>query len=261
MASDDAYDVIVSDLFIPWQAGTGSLYTREHFQLARSRLAEGGLFAQWLPLYQLSERDLRVIVRTLLEVFPQVTLWRGDFMPDHPIVALIGQEAGARLDPEAVTANFRARRKTDDLTRTLAMSFAGLFYAGNLTANRELFSAAAINTDDMPVIEFQTPIAQRQQASGAGRWFTSFPLAQFVVELLRRVPPARDPYLSALAREERDFALAGMDLFSAVLQRQAGNTGEAEYHADTFRRSVPAEVYAVFRKELEPKPAKEKKEP
>ena len=84
------YDVIISDLFIPWQAGTGSLYTREHFELAWSRLREGGLFAQWLPLYQLSERDFMIIARTMLEVFPQVTMWRGDFMPEHSIVALVG---------------------------------------------------------------------------------------------------------------------------------------------------------------------------
>jgi spermidine synthase len=252
LATEQRYDVIVSDLFIPWQAGTGSLYTREHFELARARLAPGGLFAQWLPLYQLSERDALVIMRTMLEVFPQVTLWRGDFMPDHSIVALIGQEAGAQLDPEAITANFRHRRQTDDMSRELAMAFTGLFYAGNLTANRDRFAGAAINTDDMPLIEYQAPIAQREQAGGARPWFISFPLAQFEAALFRAIPPARDPYLARLTPEEREFALAGMDLFSAILQREAGNSAEAERHAASFRAHVPAQVYTLFRRELEP---------
>lgn len=251
LTTDERYDVIISDLFIPWQAGTGSLYTREHFELARSRLREGGLFAQWLPLYQLSERDFMVIARTMLEVFPQVTMWRGDFMPDHSIVALIGQEAGARLDPEAVTANFRIRRKTEDLPRDLAMAFAGLFYINNLTAHRELFAGAPINTDDRPIIEYEAPVAQREQAGGARPWFTSFPLAQFEAKLLRALPPARDPYLADLAPAERDYSLAGMDLFSAILQRDAGNEEQARKHAETFERSVPPQVYGVFRRELE----------
>ena len=85
LGSTDRYDVIVADLFIPWQAGTGSLYSREHFETARARLAEGGLFAQWLPLYQTSKEEFAVVARTMLEVFPLVTLWRGDFLSDRSI--------------------------------------------------------------------------------------------------------------------------------------------------------------------------------
>ena len=33
LGAAETYDVIVSDLFIPWQAGAGSLYTREQFEL------------------------------------------------------------------------------------------------------------------------------------------------------------------------------------------------------------------------------------
>ncbi len=251
LTTDDRYDVIVSDLFIPWQSGAGSLYSREHFELVRSKLRSGGAFAQWLPLYQLSERDFMVIARTMLEVFPEVTMWRGDFLPSHPIVALIGQEDGTRLDPEAVTSNFRVRRSSDDLSRDLAMAFTGLFYAGNIGANRALFAGAPINTDDRPIIEYEAPVAQREQAGGARPWFTSFPLAEFEAKLLRGLQPVDDPYLAELAPGERDYALAGMDLFSAILQRDAGNTTEADRHAETFRRSVPPQVYGVFRKNLE----------
>jgi spermidine synthase len=251
LTTAERYDVIVSDLFIPWQAGTGSLYTREHFRLARSRLRPGGLFAQWLPMYQLSQRDAFVIMRTMLEEFPQVTLWRGDFMPDQPILALIGQENGAELDPDAVTDNFRHRRKTPALSRRLAMAFTGLFYAGNLTANRHLFAAAAINTDDRPLIEYMAPIAQREQAAGGLRWFTSFRLVEFEHDLLERLPPTRDPYLVRLDPGERDFVLAGLDLFKTVLHKKANQPEEAKRHAEAFARRIPAEVYNVFKKEVE----------
>jgi spermidine synthase len=251
LTTAERYDVIVSDLFIPWQPGTGSLYSGEHFRLARSRLRPGGAFVQWLPMYQLTQRDAFGIMRTLLEEFPQVTLWRGDFTPDQPLLALIGQEAGSQLDPEAVTENFRRRRKSPDLTRRLAMAFTGLFYVGNLTANRDLFSGAAINTDDLPLTEYLAPIAQREEAGGGARWFTSFQLVAFEHDLLERLLPGSDPYLARLDRDEHDFVLAGLDLVKTVLHTNARQPEEAKRHADAFARHIPAEVYSVFKKDVE----------
>ncbi|UCE87568.1 MAG: hypothetical protein JSU66_07595, partial [Deltaproteobacteria bacterium] len=51
------FDVVIADLFVPWRSGTGALYTREHFEAVRDRLLPGGLFCQWLPLYQLSRAE------------------------------------------------------------------------------------------------------------------------------------------------------------------------------------------------------------
>jgi len=262
LATAERYDVILADLFIPWQAGAGSMYSREHFQLARSRLRPGGLFVQWLPLYQLSRRDAFVIIRTLLDEFPQVTLWRGDFLPEQPIVALIGQDAGATLDPQAITESFRHRRKSGELPRRLAVAFSALFYAGNLTANRDLFASAGINTDDRPLIEYLTPIAQREHFGDAQGWFTGASLADFQSEILNRVPPEQDPYLARLDAEERDFARGGLDLFRAVLHKRGGRDDEARQHAEAFARHVPAEVYKLFKRDVEgTAPSREKGSP
>lgn len=251
LTTADRFDVIISDLFIPWQAGTGTLYSREHFRLARSRLRPGGLFAQWLPLYQLTRSEALIVMRTMLEEFPQVTLWRGDFMPDNSIVALIGQDDGAQLDPEVLTANFRRRRKTDELPRDLAVAFTGLFYAGNLTANSDLFTDVPIDSDDRPLIEYRSPVAQREHFGGGVPWFISFELAEFQNLLAQRLPPARDPYLERLADTERDYAQAGLHLFEAVLFNAAGRRDEAQRRAAAFRENVPDEVYKVFRRDIE----------
>ena len=56
--SDQRFDAIVGDLFIPWHAGTGSLYTIEHFENVRERLSAGGVFVQWLQLDQVSRDEL-----------------------------------------------------------------------------------------------------------------------------------------------------------------------------------------------------------
>ena len=129
------FDVIVSDLFIPWHAGAGSLYAREMYAAVARRLAPGGLFCQWLPLYQLTREEFDVIARTFLSTFPQVSLWRNDFYPDRPVVGLVGSFA---IRPAIdLGARGRARRRasrTGRVTpccrspRSLAM-----LYLGNLS--------------------------------------------------------------------------------------------------------------------------------
>ncbi len=84
------FDVIVGDLVVPWRQGESALFTLEHFTAARNALARGGLFCQWLPLFQLAEPELSIVLRTFLTVFPSATLWRGDVSPDQPALALIG---------------------------------------------------------------------------------------------------------------------------------------------------------------------------
>jgi len=69
--SETRYDVIIADLFHPAQDGAGTLYTQEHFVAIRQRLARNGLFCQWLPLHQLDEPTLKIIMKTFLNVFPQ----------------------------------------------------------------------------------------------------------------------------------------------------------------------------------------------
>ena len=77
-ASHSQYDVVVADLFHPARDGSGALYTREHFEAIRERLRSGGLFCQWLPLYQMDSDCLKIIVRTFLECISEC-----DRLPVH----------------------------------------------------------------------------------------------------------------------------------------------------------------------------------
>ncbi len=71
-ANQDRFDVIISDLFLPWGQGDGRLYSREHFRAVRRALRTDGVFCQWLPMYQLTEEHFAIIAATMLEVFPTV---------------------------------------------------------------------------------------------------------------------------------------------------------------------------------------------
>ncbi len=216
MATRESFDMINSDLFVPYRSGAGSLYSREHFQSVEARLEPGGVFVQWLPLYQLTEYEFSVIVRTMLEVFSQVSLWRNNFQPGEEVVAVVGHKDGAPLP--AASGNLAERRAAvegrtfGDLER-LMLPFDSatipFFYCGNLTAAGELFADYPVNTDDRPYIEYQAPRTYRNQKATAIPWFVGPRLAKLVDEIHRRCPPARDPLLANRSPDERRLPVAG----------------------------------------------------
>ncbi|MBT8043481.1 MAG: fused MFS/spermidine synthase, partial [Verrucomicrobiae bacterium] len=179
MATDQQFDMINADLFVPFRSGAGSLYTQEHFENAKNRLTSGGVFVQWLPLYQLTENEFSIIAHTMISVFDQVSMWRHNFQPGSEVVALIGHQQGATLPACDIDSRadkqLAVRGKTHhDLMRLnlpLDPQTILLFYGGNLSVARELFEPYPVNTDDRPIIEYQAPRSYRSQ-SGAVPWFT-----------------------------------------------------------------------------------------
>ena len=71
----DRFDVIVSEPSNPWVAGVATLYTPEFFRIVRSRLADDGVFGQWVQLYQLPLPVVAGVVRNMRAVFPHVEVW------------------------------------------------------------------------------------------------------------------------------------------------------------------------------------------
>jgi spermidine synthase len=208
------------------------------YATAARRLAPGGLFCQWLPLYQLTRAEFDVIAKTFLDVFPDVSLWRDDFYPDRPVVALVG-----RLVPRAVDLA-DVQRRLDRLpgaardpllgsARALAM-----LYVGALHPVADLFAAAAINTDDRPLIEFLAPRLTRVGAAGDKDWFTGEALAAFYDTLEERLAPQPDPVL-ADADDVRDARRAGTRLYHYALATARGDRAGSADFEEQVRALVP----------------------
>ena len=241
------FDVIVGDLFTPWHAGTAALYTAEHFYTVRSRLKPGGIFAQWLPLYQLSEREFLIIARTMSAVFPTVTLWRGDFSPSAPIVALVGRTNDAPLDHETLERNVARLMTVAPGDARARDHMAGLFYAGALEPALETRSDIPLNTDDRPVIEYLAPKSE----VGADR-FVGMRLAAFFERLLALTPPDRDPALANFPPSERRYVGAGLAFYKFHVFRDAAMPDSARASLERFLAVVPARAEPA----LSPAPAR-----
>ncbi|QDU60556.1 Spermidine synthase [Planctomycetes bacterium Pan216] len=157
LLSDQTFDVIVSDLFVPWESQTGYLYTVEHYRSARARLAPGGLFCQWIALWQVSQREFEMIANSMAAVFPHVTLWWGNFDGRWPVIALVGSNDVIHLDAAGLDERLEHFRRDhverDPLLRS-SSSLADLFIG-----DWSFDAAGTLNTDEHPRVEFLAPIA------------------------------------------------------------------------------------------------------
>jgi spermidine synthase len=231
MADRETYAMINADLFLPYRRGTGNLYSREHFQTVRERLKPGGVFVQWLPLYQISAREFGIIARTMLSAFPQVSLWRGNFQPGAEIAALVGHADLSPLPASTLDAESEKRLAVEgatyldmqDLMLPVNEQTIPLFYGGNLTRAADLFEDYPLNTDDRPVIEFGTPRSLHQPRGADRPQFLESRFADLVDQLQTRTPPDEDPLLSLRSPASRKLPLAGSAFHRAWIARVRGD--------------------------------------
>ena len=228
LGSTDKFDVIIGDLFTPWHAGTGSLYSIEHFIQAKNHLNKDGIFAQWLPLYQLTPNSFETIAATFASVFPEVTLWRADFSGNRASIVLMGQEKGAKLNQQVLEKNIKnviSQQVESGPEQNKHM--AGLFYIGNLKAISEKLSTVAINDDDHRTVEFNAPILTQQANSGKDSYIVKNELSKLLRKLIENLPPEKDPYLSELPEYERNYVKVGYLYYNYLMMVSENKNTEA----------------------------------
>jgi len=153
--ADARYDIIASEPSNPWVAGVEMLFSREFLELARQRLTSGGVFAQWIHLYEIDTSTLGLIFHTFASVFERVAVWhmlQGD-------IVLLGMGGDAVLDLEQL------ERRFDRPDFRIAFARAGVPDFVSLLA-REIYPLGVVNgvswTD--PVHTLLRPVLNHQAA-------------------------------------------------------------------------------------------------
>jgi hypothetical protein len=154
MQPEGTYDLVTLEPPPISHAGVASLYSREFYALARSRLKPGGYVSQWLPAYQVPAETTLAMVRAFVDVFPRSVLLSGS----QAELLLLGTTAPSiGIDPRAVqTALEHAPAVREDLERfDLAdpTEIVGTFVASAATLARATVASAPV-TDDRPLQEY-----------------------------------------------------------------------------------------------------------
>jgi spermidine synthase len=174
-AATSRYDVIVLEPLQAWSVGTSSLYAREFYEEARRTLSDDGVLAQWIPFYGQGVAETRAMVRTALEVFPDVSLWL-----DGRDGILLARRSRTPTSIASLDARIAQRKLGDELTEGAVhggVDILSLLVLGPEGIARWAHDAALI-TDDRPFLEF---VAAREIG------------ADSFVEILRSIAAARDP--------------------------------------------------------------------
>ena len=152
---DEPYDVITSDPFEPVMAGAANLYTVDFFKLAKSRLAEGGIMAQYLPLYELSSDNYASIIKSFVKVFPESQLFFTGFD-----TIMLGFKDDASLSLEAASNKFNiveVKKSLSEIGFDRPELLLSMFVAHLGDIERNIFNKYDLNTDNNPIVEFSAP--------------------------------------------------------------------------------------------------------
>ena len=155
------YDVISIEITSIWFANAASLYNREFYQLARSKLQPDGVLQQWVQLHHMAPADLLTVIGTLRKEFTYVSLY---VVAGQGILIATNDAAHAQPDPAVVAALDGAPRL--QAVRELAgRNFSKL--AGNLLLAPQQVDALLnrvgstgdtwVSTDNNLRLEYNTP--------------------------------------------------------------------------------------------------------
>ena len=151
------YDMIVSEPSHPWVPGVANLFTREFFEMGRNRLSDGGVFVQWVQIYQLSTDSLRTVLATFHNVFPHVLVFRVEGATKGKDLLLVGSQTPVNLD--RLAERITDQRIAGELGRVNIRGADDVrsWYVCDETTLGPAVAGATINTDDNMYVETTVP--------------------------------------------------------------------------------------------------------
>ena len=155
LGADQPFDIILSEPSNPWIAGIGNLYTSDFYHECRRKLSPDGVFLQWCNLYALSGDDLKMVLRSFFNNFPNGEIWLGggDLM-------LLGSPSPLHCKPERLREYWEQHPSMHlelaELGFLRPEEVLGQFIC-NWEYARPLVGPGPLNTDDRPILEYSAP--------------------------------------------------------------------------------------------------------
>src|SRR5207244_3283542 len=111
--SPELYDIIISEPSNPWMAGVGSVFSREFYELAASRLRPAGVMAQWFHIYEMHDGIIDLVLQTFSSVFPFLEVWD----PGTGDIIMLGSRQPWESNPRTYAEVFQREEPRRDLER------------------------------------------------------------------------------------------------------------------------------------------------
>lgn len=202
--SGERFDFVVSEPSNPWVTGVENLYSYEYYDTVASRLADDGVFLQWVQTYSFDNELLQTVLKTITARFPYVTVFQ---MLEHDL-ALV-----ATKSPQRAEWIERARKRLESSPRAQAsLKEAGVKdFATVLALELVPPAATAVLGSEATTNRLLSP----RLSAGAARAFFSGSTAS--IPTLRRsfkeFFPALDDTLLSYAFKKKPLAKGALEAF------------------------------------------------
>jgi spermidine synthase/MFS family permease len=186
--TDERFDVIMSEPSNPWITGVSDLFTTDHWRITKQRLRPGGIYCQWVQLYELSPANIKTIYRTFADQFAHVVVFAAEDLSSDTII--LGSDSPLPLDLARIRRPFADPEISAELERAYIHSPFDVFARVLLASKSEVMEytqleyrlregewvpfyessnetecnprdcrrvPAPLNTDDNALIEFAAP--------------------------------------------------------------------------------------------------------
>ena len=163
--SKDRFDIIISEPSNPWLSGISNLYSAEFYRVAKERLSEKGLFAQWLQTYKFTNANYTMVLKTIKSVFKYTTV----FIVGGSDTLVIGSDydifADSSIFPKAqqwidrsepISEDLQLYFKTKDVKKLVLNSL--LIDDQSVNALLSASPEVDLNTDINMKLEFNAPL-------------------------------------------------------------------------------------------------------
>ncbi len=138
--SEMKFDLIISEPSNPWVQGNSLLFAREFYSIAEGRLAPGGMFVQWIHLYENTDEIVFRILKSLDMVFPH---WQLYFADNANVLVFASKENIMDPDFQRLYENPDIAQALNRITLTQPGNLA-VRYAGNEKYFEEQISNPAV---------------------------------------------------------------------------------------------------------------------
>jgi spermidine synthase len=199
-AHNSRYDIIISEPSNPWVSGVATLFSVEFYRDVRRYLQPGGLFVQWVQLYETTPQLLATVVAALEGNFSDYEFWLAN---DNDLLIVASHE-GTVPSPHARAFENPALRAELERFRIANLDDLALHRVGGRATLMPYFASFGVepNSDYFPVLEMKAPLARYMQKHAPEvRVLTQAPLPLFALFDSR----AQQPDPARVTRGERPW--------------------------------------------------------
>jgi predicted membrane-bound spermidine synthase len=149
-ANGRRFDLILSEPSNPWVSGVSGLFTTEFYRRVRTHLADGGVFGQWLHLYELDDALATMVLAALDQNFPSYEI----FFTSNADILIVASNEHVLPPPNWHVVDFAG--VAEDLRRAIPLTPEALEatrLAGRQLLHPYLSTQVAPNSDYYPALD------------------------------------------------------------------------------------------------------------